>query len=453
MELHICRALRGYTAPHAGRLHMPGHKGDGLRFPLCFSAPSDITELPFSDALEDPCGVIAAAQEDIAAVLGADFACILTDGSSSGVYAMVRAAGAKKLLLPRDAHKSAYNACALLGVSPVILENEVYEGAWLPPSPASVERALREHKGAAVLLTSPGYYGGVCDLAALRRICDAHKAPLLIDGAHGAFMPFDAACAASYAGRFADLWVDGSHKTMPTFTQGALLCGRAAWRAAAEEAVQLFRTTSPSYPVMASVEYGVKYMAEEGAALCAAVREDRAAAEALLKEAGIRCFPSRTLSLAVDLAPAGISPRAMAKALEQEDIWCELEDGRYLLAYNSPLTPPGALFAFAKAVLAHAEGLRGEPFFPPLPAHGEAAVGYLQALSAPYELVPLAAAEGRVAARNAGVTPPCYPVVTAGERITAAAVRALAGGAHTFGVAGGRIAVIEEGYERNVHHI
>ena len=275
----------------------------------------------------------------------------------------------------------------------------------------------------------------------------------MIDGAHGAFMPFDAACAGSYAGRFADLWVDGSHKTMPTFTQGALLCGRAAWRAAAEEAVQLFRTTSPSYPVMASVEYGVKYMAEEGAALCAAVRADRAAAEALLKAAGIRCFPSRTLSLAADLAPAGISPRAMAKALEQEDIWCELEDGRYLLAYNSPLTPPGALAAFAKAVLAHAEGLRGEPFFPPLPAHGEAAVGYLQALSAPYELVPLAAAEGRVAARNAGVTPPCYPVVTAGERITAAAVRALAGGAHTFGVAGGRIAVIEEGYERNVHHI
>ena len=218
-----------------------------------------------------------------------------------------------------------------------------------------------------MLLTSPGYYGGVCDLAALRRICDAHKAPLLIDGAHGAFMPFDAACAASYAGRFADLWVDGSHKTMPTFTQGALLCGRAAWRAAAEEAVQLFRTTSPSYPVMASVEYGVKYMAEEGAALCAAVRADRAAAEALLKAAGIRCFPSQTLSLAADLAPAGISPRAMARALEQEDIWCELEDGRYLLVYNSPLTPPGALLAFAKAVLAHAEGLRGEPFFPPAP--------------------------------------------------------------------------------------
>ena len=177
MELHICRALRGYTAPPAGRLHMPGHKGDGLRFPLCFSAPFDITELPFSDALEDPCGVIAAAQEDIAAILGAGFACILTDGSSSGVYAMVRAAGAKTLLLPRDAHKSAYNACALLGVSPVILENEVYEGAWLPPSPASVERALREHEGAAVLLTSPGYYGGVCDLAALRSCPSTPPAP------------------------------------------------------------------------------------------------------------------------------------------------------------------------------------------------------------------------------------------------------------------------------------
>ena len=118
MELHICRALRGYTAPPAGRLHMPGHKGDGLRFPLCFSAPFAITELPFSDAREAPCGVIAAAQAEIAAILGAGFVCILTDGSSSGVYAMVRAAGAKTLLLPRDAHKSAYNACALLAFRP-----------------------------------------------------------------------------------------------------------------------------------------------------------------------------------------------------------------------------------------------------------------------------------------------------------------------------------------------
>lgn len=453
MELHICRALRGFAAPPAGRLHMPGHKGDGQRFPLSFAAAADITELSFSDALEDPTGIIARAQEDIAAILGAGFACILTDGSSAGVYAMVRASGAKKLIVARNSHKSVYNACAVLGVTPVIAENGEAAGVLLPPAPAAVERALRQNAGAAVLLTSPDYFGNVCDLAALRRICDAHGAMLLIDGAHGAFMPFDGACAADHAGRFADLWVDGSHKTMPTFTQGALLCGRAAYRAAAEEALLLFRTTSPSYPIMASVEYGVKYMQEEGAALCAAVREDRAAACRLLEEGGIRTLPARTLVLALDLAPAGIAPRAMAAALEERGIWCELEDGRHLLAYNSPLTPPGALRRFAQNVLALAAELRGQPFTPPLPAHGEAAAGYLQALAAPFELVPLSRAAGRVAARNAGVTPPCYPVVVAGERITEGAARTLAGGAHTFGVAQGRVAVIEEGYERNIHHV
>ena len=107
-KLHIYGALRAYRSGPSARFHMPGHKGSCRA--LSAGARCDITELPFSGCLEDGSGVIGRAQEDIAELLGAAFAEILTDGSSVGVWAMLyaaRAAGAREVILPRNAHKSA----------------------------------------------------------------------------------------------------------------------------------------------------------------------------------------------------------------------------------------------------------------------------------------------------------------------------------------------------------
>ena len=62
--------------------HTPGHKIKGW----------DITELSYSDNLSDPTGCILFAERDIAEILGANKSFILTDGSTSGVLAMVYAA-------------------------------------------------------------------------------------------------------------------------------------------------------------------------------------------------------------------------------------------------------------------------------------------------------------------------------------------------------------------------
>lgn len=50
------------------------------------------------------------------------------------------------------------------------------------------------------------------------------------------------------------------HKSLPALTQGALVSAKTpALAEALAEAADIFRTTSPSYPIMASVEYAVKY--------------------------------------------------------------------------------------------------------------------------------------------------------------------------------------------------
>ena len=71
--------------------------------------------------------------------------------------------------------------------------------------------------------------------------------------------------------------------------------------------------------------------------------------------------------------------------------------------------------------------------------------GYLTAFSLESERVPLEKAAGRIAARNAGITPPCFPVVVAGEQITEQAAETLSRAKHTFGVKNGTVAVIKIG--------
>ena len=117
----------------AAHAYAPGHKANGRRFPLFRDAALDITELPFSDCLESPDGAIARAQEDVADALGAAKSYFLTDGSSCGVYAMLYVAKRRggKVIIARNSHKSVYNACAVLGIEPVILKNNEKDGILL----------------------------------------------------------------------------------------------------------------------------------------------------------------------------------------------------------------------------------------------------------------------------------------------------------------------------------
>ena len=175
------------------------------------------------------------------------------------------------------------------------MQNNEKDGVLLPPTAADIETALKKERDVtAVLITSPDYYGNVADLSAIEKVCRRYNRIFMVDGAHGAYLKFDADARGLYAGECAHIWVDGSHKTMPTLTQGALLnVNDESLLADAAEGLNMFRTTSPSYPVMASIEYGVKYMEENGAALIDAVRRELTLVKAKLRKAGIPFYAFR----------------------------------------------------------------------------------------------------------------------------------------------------------------
>ncbi|MDE6075490.1 MAG: aminotransferase class I/II-fold pyridoxal phosphate-dependent enzyme, partial [Clostridia bacterium] len=260
-KYEILAQLNKFKGKDRNRMHVPGHKNSGdfkSQFPV---APIDLTELSITDDLSCPTGAIKKAQEDIASIIGAKKAYITTDGSSSGVLAMLYVAAAlgNKVIVPRNSHKSVFNGCKLLNIEPVIVQGAEVDGVLMPPSPELVETLIvNDVNIAGMIIASPDYYGNIAPLDKYAEVLKKYDRLLFVDGAHGAHLCLTAD-KAGYAGRYADMWVDGAHKTLPVLTQGAVVAvNNEKLITRVEDALSVFRTTSPSFPVMASVEYGYK---------------------------------------------------------------------------------------------------------------------------------------------------------------------------------------------------
>lgn len=312
-QCHIYGMLAAHAKGRHLSFHTPGHK----------SGAWDITELSYSDTLSCPQGVIAQAELECAEILGADRSFFLTDGSTSGVLSMLHAASVRSLAFPKNAHKSVYNGCRILGITPVLLE--VPTLSQIPLQPTREEMSEKIKAADALLLVTPDYYGNLADLAFARELCDREGKLLLADGAHGGHLHFQREI---YAGTYADLWVDGVHKSLPALTQGAVVSARTPELSRRlKESVDIFRTTSPSYPILASVEYAVRFPRNE--VLENEVFRFTAAWENRLWPGG------DWTKLCVRLGSAEFR---VQKQLEAKGIYAEFCDGNVLMFYLSPAT-------------------------------------------------------------------------------------------------------------------
>ena len=438
MKLHILDCIREYSDINPVRLHMPGHKGANIFDGLFAGFKEDLTELGFNDALESPSGIIQRAKIDIAEIIGAERSEILTDGSTCGVLSMICAliGRGENVLIDRNSHKSVYNALNLVSAKPVLFSSGFEEGLPLLPTAKEAEKIVSEKKISAIILTSPDYYGRVVDLPAFKEICSKKGILLLIDGAHGAHLPFFK--RELYAGEYADCWVDGAHKTLPVLTQGALLNFKMKYEGRIERALSYFRTTSPSYPVMASVEAGVKYAYLNRNKFSDALK-------AIEKfKGGVYCKFLKSdddFKLILDLKNSSLSEERVAKRMREKKIFYEFSDGRYVVMMLSPFAD-NSLDKLAKALDEEKENLYDWQEKKYLPKAIES-FDYSGALLKETEEVYLSEAEGRISGVAAGLFPPCCPLVLPGERISAEIIEALKKRC-AFGVRGGKISVVKK---------
>lgn len=425
----IYKMLRSSCGRHLS-FHTPGHK----------IGEWDITELSYSDNLSAPTGCIQTAQQEIAKILGAAASFISTDGSTCGIFSILYAAkslGVTRVAIPETSHKSLLNGCAVLGLQALPFSVERKNGIPMPYSLSVLSAAV---DGAdALFITSPDYYGNIADLKSIAALCKEKGKFLFIDGAHGGHLHFDKEI---YAGTYADLWVDGVHKSLPAYTQGAIVSARTQELAAKlSEGLDVFRTTSPSYPIMASVEYAAKFP-----------RNDKL--ENLVKEFTIKYpeffyFGGDWTKLCF---VAGRQAFDVAKELQGKGIFSEFCDGNVVMFYLSPALKISQFYKLKKALIAyidvlklmwqkredtalHVEEMPTEKVVRQSPApvvfekNGET------------EWVELSLATGRVCAKVCGLFPPCMPLILDGEVITEKKILLLEKADNLFGVKDGKICV------------
>lgn len=264
----LLERLMKYNQSDYYPFHMPGHKRQS-EFPNPFTI--DITEIEGFDNLHHPVGILQESMAWAASVYGADRTYYLVNGSSGGILSAICATVSfgGTLLMSRNCHKAVYHGAILSHlkteyVYPQIISEMGIQGGILA---ADVEKMLSEHPGVeAVLIVSPTYDGVVSDIRAIAEVVHKRGIPLLVDEAHGAHFPFvPGVKSALDCG--ADLVIQSLHKTLPSFTQTAVLHVKKKYLSIGklERYLQIYQSSSPSYVFMTGIEKCIFDMqSEEG---------------------------------------------------------------------------------------------------------------------------------------------------------------------------------------------
>ena len=270
--------LRNYADTDTYPFHMPGHKRnmDGFENPYNI----DITEITGFDDLHHADGIIKEAQQRAAKLYGADRCYYLVNGSTCGILSAISATTKKgdKIIVARNCHKSVYHALYLRELQPVYVYPEVSDyNIQGQIRKEDIQEILEQNTDIkAVIITSPTYDGVVSDIAEIAKLVHAYNIPLIVDEAHGAHFGLDESMPQNAINLGADCVIVSIHKTLPAFTQTALLLvneGKADCQKI-EESLDIYETSSPSYILMAGIEKCIRIMTENSKELFAVLNQN-----------------------------------------------------------------------------------------------------------------------------------------------------------------------------------
>lgn len=254
--------------------HMPGHKRNSTDYlPYDFSS-IDITEIDGFDNLHNPEGIIKEAEIHCANACGADNSFFLVNGSTCGVIAAISSAVPKggKLIIARNAHKSAYYAMTIRDIHPSYVYPKVSNRFGFCEALTAEEIIVAVEQNpdaAAVFVVSPTYEGRLSDIEKIAQIVHEKGMILIVDEAHGAHLSYakDVYGYGKDASRSgADIVIQSTHKTLPAPTQTALLHvnGNRIDLDRLKQFLHIYMSSSPSYPLLAGIEGAVRLMEKDG---------------------------------------------------------------------------------------------------------------------------------------------------------------------------------------------
>lgn len=392
------------------------------------------------DTMKLSTGVLADAESRAALLWGADTCRFSTGGATHAnqAVALAVAGDGDTVVVSRTLHRSMLLGLVLAGLTPVWVRPEVDVATGLPlgVAPETVRRALAAHPEArAVFVGDPSYVGTVGDVAGLADAAHEHDVPLVVDAAWAAHFGFHPDLPRHPLQLGADVMVTSAHKTLPAWSQAAIILARTGRIDAArlDAGVEATATTSPAGAVLASTDAARALLERDGEQLLGeAITATRAARERLRSIDGLLVLDGPAvdpLKLTVVLSATGADGNAVEQELLAAGLPVESADRDVLVAVVSLADTAETVAAFTEALMRAITHHRG----PGRPVVGSgiyrveptASVPPRQAFFSAAETVALGDAVGRTSAELIAPYPPGIPALAPGELITEMTLEAL----------------------------
>ena len=403
------------------------------------------------DTMKQDGGLLVKAEQRAAAAWGVDWCRLSVAGATHANQAAVLALGrpGQDVVITRALHRSLLLGIVFAGLRPVWVRPELDAATGLPGAVpvAAVEAALAAHPGACgVVLGDPSYIGTRSNVAAHAAAAHAAGVPLVVDAAWAAHFGFSPAVPSHALTLGADALITSAHKTLPAWSQAALLLARTRRSGGLLDPDRLeggsdaTHTTSPAGRSSPARPPGV--IQHHGAGLVGRLVElVRGARDRLAAVQGLAVVTDRAdghpagplhvdpAKLVVLLAGTGAHGHAVEADLLAAGIPLEMADRDVLVPMVTLSDDKPSVTRLVDTLVAAIEKHRGEPR-KTAPAAAwtvepATATDPRSAFFARHETVCAAAAVGRVSVELIAPYPPGVPVLAPGEVISAAALNAL----------------------------
>lgn len=457
----LFEALMRHAEKGTSSFHVPGHKhGLGLD-PQALEyynaiTKLDLTELYGLDDLHQPEGVIAEAQQLAARCFGAEQTYFLVNGSTVGNLAsiMTICSPGDLLLVQRNVHKSVIHGLMLAGARAVFISPRIDPASRIAVSPewADVAEAWEQYPEArGLVLTNPNYYGMGVDLRPYVDLAHQKGRPIIVDEAHGAHYGFHPKLPPSALSCGADLVIQSTHKMLTALTMASMLHvqGTRVDRERLARNLSVLQSSSPSYPLMASLDLSRRQLDASGPALfdeplraveyCRQTLSERPGLDIVAYEPGRSIYDTLDpFKLTIGDATGTLSGYELQRILEHNGCYTELADMHYvLLAWSSALqlTAADHLLDTLNDILPRRSDVDNPGSSQNIeekvnPAWAGRTISEPTAFSASKQpsvsQIPWTKAAGKRSAEMIIPYPPGIPVIYPGERISEAMVQELA---------------------------
>lgn len=271
-DFSLLEQLIKYSQKDVIPMHMPGHKRNSS-LDLSLPYKIDITEIHDFDDLHNASGILEKCMERTAKLWKSEKTFFLVGGSTVGILAGIRSVCVNNkdnlVIVARNCHKAVYHALEICNadVEYILPQWEDELGINGSIYPKDVEDTLQKFPNAKLLvITSPTYEGVISDISTITNIAHRYGIPVMVDEAHGAHLDLEDGFKYGAIQAGADIVIQSIHKTLYGLTQTALchVQGELINHKDISRQLDVFETSSPSYPLMASIDNCVRIIEKGG---------------------------------------------------------------------------------------------------------------------------------------------------------------------------------------------